>query len=499
MTATGVATPGLDLPTLADDLLGQLMRQPWGQTSPSVYETGRVVSIAPWLAGHRERRAWLLAVQHSDGSWGGPDGYAVAPTLSAAEALLTVGDAEATRAARRGLAWLSTRLPRLKALPDLPALDLTVPYLLDLLATHPYGTPVLPDGLSSPRLAQLRAALDAGQVLPDKLTHALEVVGCLPGVEPSQDGSVGASPAATAAWLAAHRHTSTDPGQVAAVTWQLGQVISRYGGPVPVGLPITVFERAWVLSWLARAGVAITPPPEMLAGLRASIGPHGASAGPGLPADADTTAVTLHALTLCGLPIEPSCLARFDTGDHFVTWPGEDGRSVSVNAHVLDAYLGWLTVRRADRDRYGPVVKRLTTWIIDAQHDDGQWADRWHASPYYATLSAILPLADLAGNDAAAAIIRAQRWVLATQRADGGWGRWQSTAEESAYAVLTLLSASGGSLARAAISRCLPLLLSAIQYHDPPPLWHDKDLYSPSGIIRAAIIAAVHSVTIRFI
>lgn len=285
--------------------------------------------------------------------------------------------------------------------------------------------------------------------------------------------------------------------------WNLNQVATRYGGPVPVGLPITVFERGWVLGWLARGGVAITPPPEMLAGLCASIGPDGASAGPGLPPDADTTAVALHALMICGLPVEPSCLARFDTGAHFATWPGEDGRSVSVNAHVLDAYLAWLTIQPADRDRYGPVAARLAAWILAAQHDDGPWEDRWHASPYYATLAAILPLADLARHDlnagtgsrTSAAILRAQRWTLATQRADGGWGRWQSTAEESAYAVLILLAAPPGADAHAAALRCLPLLMSKVHDRDHPPLWHDKDLYSPSGIIRAAIIAAAHSIT----
>ena len=37
-------------------------------------------------------------------------------------------------------------------------------------------------------------------------------------------------------------------------------------------------------------------------------------------------------------------------------------------------------------------------------------------------------------------LTRAAEWVLATQRPDGAWGRWEGTAEETAYAVQILVA-----------------------------------------------------------
>jgi hypothetical protein len=62
-------------------LVAAMSRGPAGHASPSVYETGRLVSLAPWLVHHVQRVEHLLATQRPDGTWGGPQGYALAPTL----------------------------------------------------------------------------------------------------------------------------------------------------------------------------------------------------------------------------------------------------------------------------------------------------------------------------------------------------------------------------------------------------------------------------------
>jgi halimadienyl-diphosphate synthase len=65
------------------DLLAEVADEPSGHTSPSIYESGRLVTLAPWLTGHGDRIEYLLSRQRLDGGWGPPDGYALVPTLSA--------------------------------------------------------------------------------------------------------------------------------------------------------------------------------------------------------------------------------------------------------------------------------------------------------------------------------------------------------------------------------------------------------------------------------
>ncbi|MFD0850660.1 prenyltransferase/squalene oxidase repeat-containing protein, partial [Actinomadura adrarensis] len=83
----------------------------------------------------------------------------------------------------------------------------------------------------------------------------------------------------------------------------------------------------------------------------------------------------------------------------------------------------------------------MSAWLADRQQADGSWADRWHASPFYATTAATLALHSFGTPRGrhAAHVDRAVRWVLATQHGDGSWGRWGGTAEETAYALHILL------------------------------------------------------------
>lgn len=492
--------------TAAADLVTSLMLRPWGQVSLSVYETGRLVTLAPWLTGHLERIGYLVAAQRHDGSWGAPDGYALVPTLSATEAVLAAflrddpgADVPALRrVAERGLAVLAEWLRVKPELPDMPAIEHIVPSLVGRLNEHVLHLPglaplPLPSGLADGVLDRIRSWVASGAELPEKLVHALEIAGAAAagarGVRPTAIGTIGASPAATAAWLGERGALDAhDPAR-----GHLEAVARRHGGPVPVGLPITVFERSWVLSWLARTGVPFDTPPEMLADLRASIGPAGTPAGPGLPADADTTAVALYALALLGSPCEPESLWAFHRGTHFATWPDEDGASVSVNAHVLDAFGRYVACRPEAAARYGPASAQVAAWLRERQAPDGSWSDRWHASPYYATVSCALALDEFGGEASARAVRAAAGWVLDTQRPDGSWGRWQGTAEETAYAIQTLVMTRGSEDPRRghAVRRGLAYLAHA-QAEDPPPLWHDKDLYTPIAVVRAALIATWH-------
>ncbi|WP_433550724.1 prenyltransferase [Micromonospora zamorensis] len=504
----GVAAPDTGWTSVVNELTAELALPSAGRTSASPYETARLVSLAPWLPRHAERIRYLLAGQRPDGGWGGPDGYALVPTLSAVEGLLTAvrrdepvnwSPAAVHDTVDRALRLLfdPTAGPATKPVPDLPAVDLIVPALVariaEQLADPPpglgrwrgVGGPPMPVGMDQQRLERVRLLARSGRPMPPKLLHALEILGPAArrtaGVTTTAGGTIGASPAATVAWLGGPAADQPD-----ALDY-LSRVLAEYGSAVPCATPITVFERSWVLSTLARAGALPAVTPELLAELRDALGPEGAATGPGLPLDADTTAVTLYALGALGHPTDPACLTRYDTGEHFCTWPGENGASVTTNAHVLEALGRCLG---PDDPYAASVSRRLTGWLLDRQQADGSWSDRWHASPYYATYCVVLALREYGGPLASPALHRAVTWVLGSQRADGSWGRWRGTAEETAYALLVLLagpSSPAVDVARAAATQRLTTL-DAEGVDDP--LWHDKDLYHPALIVRAAVAAA---------
>ncbi|SCF46740.1 prenyltransferase/squalene oxidase repeat-containing protein [Micromonospora mirobrigensis] len=484
----------------ARELVRALARHPAGSVRPSVYETARVVSDAPWLPGHAERLGYLLTTQSPDGAWGAPGTYALVPTVSAVEALLrTAADrprhaAQVTPAAARGLAALRDRLLVAdEPVPDLPGADLIVPALLDRIDAlragdaAPAGPLPLPRGMTRRRTVAVDALLASGRPLPQKLWHAFEVLGARAGRGPGVrllSGAVGASPAATAAWLGARGGPDAEPAALRYLTRAVGE----QGGPVPCTTPIAVFERAWVLAGLARVGAVRAVPADLLTELAGALGPTGAATSPGLPTDADTTAVVLYALARLGRPVAPDSLLAYDTGAHFCTWQGEDGISVSTNAHVLEA-LG----RHGPTGRYGAVARRVADWLVGAQRPDGSWTDRWHASAYYATAGVAVSLAGYAPATAAGALDRAVRWVLATQRPDGSWGRWGGTAEETAYALHVLLATGRATRpgVAAAVRRAVTFLdADRADLTAATGLWHDKDLYHPVLIVRAAVVAA---------
>ena len=160
----------------------------------------------------------------------------------------------------------------------------------------------------------------------------------------------------------------------------------------------------------------------------------------------------------------------------------------------------------AARPDLGPTYRALMAavvgWLAERQNPDGWWRDRWHASRLLRDrlLRAGPACAfTLHGLGADRPVRRAVGWVLGTQRADGSWGRWGPSAEETAYAVLTLRPRPGRGRRRAPARRrrrapaAYPHLVAGL--HDPvdraPALWHDKDLYRPHAIVQAVVLAAI--------
>ncbi|MFD8606629.1 hypothetical protein AMK14_14195 [Streptomyces sp. TSRI0445] len=484
----------------AQDIVDEMIADPYGLTSPSVYETARMVASAPWLEGHRQRVEFLLAQQHEDGTWGGPAAYGLLPTLSAVDALLSVaGSEDAPRVAgavESGLAALAGRFPRNAELPDTIAVELLVPWLIEQIdqrLSRMDDRGGLPGRLDlradTGTLNGIRELLRQHTGIPEKTWHSLEALGApavRSGTVTPMGGAVGASPAATAAWLGDPPHTDA----VKECLEYLRQTQARHGGPVSGITSINYFELAWVVTALSGSGLDVDFPAQIADTLRTALGGNGLSAGPGLPADSDDTSAALHALDLLGKPESVDCLWDYDTGRYFTCFPKERTPSTSTNAHILVA----LADRRGQGDtRCDEAAERVGGWLVEQQEPDGRWTDKWHASPYYATACGAAALARLDGPRTSAALDDAIRWVLNTQHTDGSWGRWEGTGEETAYALQVLNHrAAQDRSALEAIRAGRAFLSGHVEGgRENPPLWHDKDLYTPVRVIRAEILGTL--------
>ncbi|WBB68550.1 squalene--hopene cyclase [Micromonospora sp. WMMD812] len=193
-------------------------------------------------------------------------------------------------------------------------------------------------------------------------------------------------------------------------------------------------------------------------------------------ADTDDTAEVIMALRRTGVPAEGAVLratrwmlgmqcrdggwAAFDAdntrailGDLPFCDFGEviDPPSADVTAHIVEALAA---------ENFGgtAAVRRGVHWLLRHQEPDGSWFGRWGANHVYGT-GAVVPALVAAGvRPGHPAIRRAVEWLLAHQNADGGWGedlrsyrdpawigRGESTASQTAWALLALHAAGHGS------------------------------------------------------
>jgi squalene-hopene/tetraprenyl-beta-curcumene cyclase len=127
-----------------------------------------------------------------------------------------------------------------------------------------------------------------------------------------------------------------------------------------------------------------------------------------------------------------------------------DPSSADVTAHVLE------TLARLGYPRSDPRVQRGLAYLWREQEEDGAWFGRWGVNYIYGTAAALMALDALGFSLEDGRIAKAADWLRRHQNEDGGWGEsclsyteaaWRgkgpSTASQTAWAILGLLSARG--------------------------------------------------------
>lgn len=298
------------------------------------------------------------------------------------------------------------------------------------------------------------------------------------------NGSVGHSPSATA-----HFALYVRPNDGKALDY-LRRTIARHNdfGGVPNVAPFDVFERAWTLWNISLHGITDSEILELcqphLDFLEKSWQPQ---TGVGFaaeytPKDGDDTSLIYNVLKRFGRPAGKEALLRYEEDQHFRCFELESSPSISANVHMLGA------LRQAGFSSDHPSVEKVVSFLGKKRMLGMFWIDKWHASPYYPTSHLIIDALDYADW----LIEDSVQWILETQNADGSWGYYLPTAEETAYCLQALLTLKrhGRKVPAKAISGGLAWLS---EHADPPypPLWIGKCLYSPTLVVRSAILGAL--------
>lgn len=490
-----------------------------GLISPSAYETA-------WVAMVRDPRdsrelafpdslRWLLKQQQRDGSWGFAAPYTILPTMAAVLALCRAPQQHRAvlRAARRGEEYLRRAFATWSADSfDTPFFEFLVPVLAAELARAGVQLPVPQLDVLQMRSSDklLRLPLNLLYAGSSNLVHAVEAFGPHLDFERlravrAADGSYGCSPSATAAVL-----IYGPEWDEAAARWLRtlsARAIGGLAGGMPASHPADTFEAAWVVHLLLHGGNGLLTAEhekmgQVLRWLRTCLAPEGASfaRSRGLPCDADDTAVVMAILNHAGMPTPAAPLWTFDRGHHFVSYPGERTASSSANAHVLEALL---SAQGEDEHMRADARDRVIQYLLDERAREGYWLDKWHLGPYYATLSCVLALSKVPEMRVRAELTTTSAWLVTAQQRNGGWGHHAPTAEETAYALLTLcwlqtvLPQTGTvpvceavQRGRRYLQRQFPHLQRARAL---PTLWVDKSVYAPHRVVRAAALAALHA------
>jgi hypothetical protein len=478
-----------------------------GLVSPSIYDTAQVIRLAPPAEGCRRAQAWLVGQQQADGGWGDPalPRARDVPTLASLLALHDRLDyPQAASAVRAGAAFLHDHAPRYwsgSLTNDLPVgIELLLPHLLD--AATEAGLDV-PHAIYAPlyALGERRRAIIA-RMRPRAGTspvHSWEAWGREP--DPAVidgSGSVGHSPAATAAWLRAAT-VQTDLTDARATTrCYLEQAAAATGmgiaGVVPTVWPVNRFEHVWLLYTLVNAGLLDHPQlheaaDRQLSDLARTLQPPGIGMSDHFMHDGDITATTIATLKAAGYPADSSMLKRFQQDDHMSTYPDELQLSLTTTAHAIHA----MALSGVD-------TTRQAHFLAQQQGADGRWVgDKWHSSWLYTTAQVIIALAH---TNHVRTLPSATTALLERQHDDGGWGMsFGSTITETAYVVLALAVLWSRNISTASIQGAIRRAAGYLrkQYSHTAlgdaAYWIGKELYRPYRVDSAFVLSALLTVT----
>lgn len=486
--------PVYEQANLATEIRSVLSSLGNGQIPGVAYDTAWVARLTQYYPQHGfdEALEWLRRNQNEDGTWGSSvlhyhDRFA--STLAAIVALREVGrGSRDQRRVSRGESALWTLVSRLgRDDSDTVGFPVVSAALSEDATTLGLDVPRPPIRYATAYKKKVERLL--AQPKRDwrqsPLSFSLEGLWRAVGSDDEVlegELSVASSPAATSAYLFNHEHEGA--------LGNLSALMQPDGG-IPAFTSIDFFEITWALARLQAVRAVDPRMPEVRQFLDRLWGAWSPETGLHFSSlfkvcDLDLTSAAFTLLRWGGYPVDANAFEYYEMEDHFCTYHEETNPSPSTHLRLLIALQSC-----PDHPKQPAWRQKAIKALRQFDENGSYWWDKWHASPYYVGNLAVYALHRL---DPELALSRL-KWILKTQRDDGGWGYLdKSTPEETAYCLdaLLLWDRMVDTVDPAIIRQAADFLSAHSMNQDYTPLWISKGLFAPHNIVKATIWSALY-------
>ena len=476
-----------------------------GYMKGMAYDTAWAARVPKNSASQRplfpEALLWLVTAQHDDGSWGGKlEYYYYDKIISTLSAIITLSKTHRSDKFRElitaGEEYIWFNIKKLSQdKHETVGFELIFPTLMDEASKLDLNLPYREKFYTAMKEKKLKLAIgDLIHAKASTITHSLEFLGDDVNIKhiisaQEKNGSCGNSPAATA-YLLTNLIGHGEFKEIYNKSLEYLQTVLRFNSGSSMTLyPFEVFEYSWIINNLMISKMPVKDSYmnfiEFLKKqwIKSKGGMSLSITYPTL--DLDDTAMVFKILKSVNYDVDPKIFEDFESENHFNTYTSERSPSPIVNIRVLDAIK-----ECPDYEHHDDYIEKILKFLRKERLEGTYWKDKWNISPYYCTSHAIPAISGIDDKMTNKAIT----WLQKSQNYDGSWGTNGGTQEETAYTLLALLYYHNNveKIDTEPLSNGVEFIKDNYNDTDYPETWIGKGLYTPTNIIRSAVISAIY-------